>query len=169
VQRLLTVGAARRAHADCHEAAVGYSDRRWSERRLYEVLRSYDLRHPAGAAPPTASPSPGLVVPTLSGHLALNLEPVIANAAERIECALGTPLCACAWCSGSTYFGYFHHGVIVDQLSPSNHRGLNRVLNIFPKWHPSRLAFRDYGASLILLLPACLKKRFDTYDPLHEG
>lgn len=40
VQRLPTVGAAKRVHADCHEAAVGYGDRRWSEWRLYEVLRT---------------------------------------------------------------------------------------------------------------------------------
>jgi len=40
MQRLLPVGAAMRTHADCHEAAVGYGDRRWPEWRLYEVLQS---------------------------------------------------------------------------------------------------------------------------------
>ena len=39
-QRLLSVGAAKRTHADCHEAAVGHGDRCWPEWRLYEVLRS---------------------------------------------------------------------------------------------------------------------------------
>jgi len=39
-QRLRPVGAARRTHADCHEAAVRYGDRRWPEWRLYEELRS---------------------------------------------------------------------------------------------------------------------------------
>jgi hypothetical protein len=40
LQQWLTVGVARRTHADCHEAAVRHGDRRWPERRLYEVLRS---------------------------------------------------------------------------------------------------------------------------------
>lgn len=34
------LGAAKRTHVDCHEAAVAYSDRCWPERWLYEVLRS---------------------------------------------------------------------------------------------------------------------------------
>lgn len=40
VQRVLPLGAAMWVPADCHEAAVGYGDRRWPEWRLYEVLRS---------------------------------------------------------------------------------------------------------------------------------
>jgi hypothetical protein len=45
------VGATKRAHADCHEAAVGYGERRWPEWRLYEVLRLYGFWDPVGAAP----------------------------------------------------------------------------------------------------------------------
>jgi len=40
VQRLRPVGADRRTHADCQEAAVAYSARCWPERRLSKVLRS---------------------------------------------------------------------------------------------------------------------------------
>jgi len=63
VQRLEPVAGGGCTNADCHEAAVGFGNRRLPEWRLYEVLRSQDLRDPDGAAPPTASPSPGLVVP----------------------------------------------------------------------------------------------------------
>lgn len=65
VQRLLPVGAVRRTHADCHEAAVGYGDRRWLKWRLYEVLRSKGCRDTAGAVRRNPSPLPGLVVSTL--------------------------------------------------------------------------------------------------------
>jgi hypothetical protein len=34
LQRLRPVGGAMRIHADCHEAAVEYCERRWSEWRL---------------------------------------------------------------------------------------------------------------------------------------
>lgn len=39
MQRVLPVGAAKRTHADCHEAAVGHGDRCSPKWRLYEVLR----------------------------------------------------------------------------------------------------------------------------------
>ncbi len=38
-QRLLTLAAGRRTHADWHQAVMGPGDRRWLEWRLYEVLR----------------------------------------------------------------------------------------------------------------------------------
>jgi hypothetical protein len=63
LQRLEPVAGGGCTNADCHEAAVGFGNRRLPEWRLYEVLRSQDLRDPDGAAPPIASPSPGLVVP----------------------------------------------------------------------------------------------------------
>lgn len=40
LQRQPLVGTAKRAHDDCFEAALGNSDRRWSEWRLVGVLRS---------------------------------------------------------------------------------------------------------------------------------
>ena len=64
MQRLLSVGAGVRTHAEWHQAVVGSCDRRLHERRLCEVLRSQALPDLAGAAPPTASPAPGGAVPT---------------------------------------------------------------------------------------------------------
>jgi hypothetical protein len=70
VQRLLTVGAARRTHADYHDAIVGYMAtgagpddgcRRYNSRRTSANLLAPYLT--------TASPSPGLAVPALSGHM----------------------------------------------------------------------------------------------------
>ena len=37
MQRVLSVGAAKRTHVDCYEAAVGHRDRCWPEWRLSEV------------------------------------------------------------------------------------------------------------------------------------
>lgn len=49
--RLPTVGAAKHAHADSHEAAVGFIDQRATERRLCEAMQSLGLRDPFDAAP----------------------------------------------------------------------------------------------------------------------
>lgn len=56
LQRLLPVGAPRRANGDCLDAALGNSDRRWFVWRLYEVQRSQDFGGQPSAAPMTASP-----------------------------------------------------------------------------------------------------------------
>lgn len=67
LQRALPVGAGRRAHADCHEAAVeGGGDRGLSEWQLNEVVRTKGFRDPAGSMSPTAALSLELVLPTRS-------------------------------------------------------------------------------------------------------
>lgn len=76
MQRLLSVGAARLARADCLEAAAGYGGRRWTEGRLYEVLRSSaprpDLRCATDRFPIAwtdgTDPERASREPTRSGH-----------------------------------------------------------------------------------------------------
>jgi hypothetical protein len=40
MQRVLTLAAGGRTHADWHQAVVGLGDRRWLEWPLHEVLRT---------------------------------------------------------------------------------------------------------------------------------
>jgi len=68
VQREPSAGANKGTPTDCQEAAIGHGRHRWSEWRLYVVLRSVSSGEAPGAVLPPAYLTPGMELATQYGR-----------------------------------------------------------------------------------------------------
>jgi hypothetical protein len=87
VQRVEPIASGGCTPADLHQAVVGPWRTRRQECRLYGGLQTSDSLDPDGAARPTASSSPGLVVPTQFSQRPCSIHSPIADGHRWRGCA----------------------------------------------------------------------------------